>query len=75
MPGIPEHPHSLIWFLSGDSNIKYLADNDVHIRDERARKRFHKHCLDTDPTQDMDQESFIAKIKAEPKESEFVQKR
>lgn len=67
--------HELIWFLSGDSNIKYLADNDVHIRDERARKRFHKHCLDNDPAQDMDQPTFIAKIKAEAKDSEFVQKR
>jgi thymidylate synthase len=66
--------HELIWFLSGDSNIKYLADNDVHIRDERARKRYHKYCLDNDPTQDMDQPTFIAKIKAEAKDSEFVKK-
>lgn len=26
--------HELIWFLSGSTNIKYLADNDVHIWDE-----------------------------------------
>ncbi|HVW66234.1 MAG TPA: thymidylate synthase [Candidatus Peribacteraceae bacterium] len=26
--------HELLWFLQGDTNIKYLADHDVHIWDE-----------------------------------------
>jgi thymidylate synthase len=26
--------HELIWFLSGDTNVKYLHDNNVHIWDE-----------------------------------------
>ena len=26
--------HELIWFLSGKTNIKYLADNNVHIWDD-----------------------------------------
>ena len=64
----------LLWFLSGDSNIKYLVDNDVHIWDEWAWKRYHKHCLNNEPGNDMPQEDFIAKIKAEPKDNEFVKK-
>ncbi len=28
--------HELIWFMSGDTNIKYLVDNNVHIWDENA---------------------------------------
>lgn len=29
--------HELLWFLKGDTNIKYLNDNGVHIWDEWAR--------------------------------------
>jgi len=61
----------LVWFLRGDSNIKYLADNDVHIWDEWAWKRYHKAAL-AGQHEDMTQQEFIAKIKAEDKDSEFV---
>jgi len=64
--------HELLWFLKGDSNVKYLVDNDVHIWDEWAWKRYHKHCLKNDPNNDLSQEDFIKKIKDEPASSEFV---
>ncbi len=34
--------HELIWFLRGDTNIKYLADNDVHIWDGNAFQHYLK---------------------------------
>lgn len=32
--------HELLWFLKGDSNIKYLVDNDVHIWTEWPFKAY-----------------------------------
>jgi thymidylate synthase len=32
----------LLWFLKGDTNIKYLVDNDVHIWDGDAYKNYEK---------------------------------
>lgn len=65
----------LIWFLSGDSNIKYLADHNVHIWDEWAWKRYHKAALASEgKIPDMTQDEFIQKIKEEDRKSEFVEK-
>ncbi len=50
--------HELYWFMSGQSNIKYLVDNDVHIWDDYPYKIYcEKHGGK------MTKDEFIAKIK------------
>ena len=36
----------LIWFLRGNTNIKYLVENDCHIWDGDAYKNFYKKSLE-----------------------------
>ena len=50
----------LLWFLRGDTNIKYLVDNDCHIWDGDAYKNYVKH-QDTEEVGTMGW--FIYKIK------------
>ncbi len=52
----------LLWFLKGDSNIKYLVDNDVHIWDEWAYKPYTK-AMGKGSIPRMTQDEFISKIK------------
>ena len=52
--------HELLWFIKGDTNIKYLVDNDIHIWDDWAYKRYKTFCeehpdqtFEVNPTGDM----------------------
>ncbi len=64
--------HELLWFLKGDTNIKYLVDNDIHIWDEWAYKEYKNIKEKKAPT--LSQIDFISKIKTESKDGAFVKK-
>ncbi len=78
--------HELIWFLRGDTNIKYLVDNDVHIWDGDAYKNYEKSIKksiisatregllkddDSEGFNYLSKESFIDRIKTD---DEFAKK-
>ena len=54
----------LLWFLRGDTNIKYLVDNNCHIWDGDAYKNYTKSFLGYEDIPS--QEWFINEIKTNP---------
>lgn len=53
--------HELVWFLTGQTNIKYLVDNNVHIWDDYPYKDYSKLAEKGDVPQ-LSKEEFIDKI-------------
>ena len=57
--------HELYWFMSGQSNIKYLVDNNVHIWDDYPYKIFNSKLKNQKSK--ITKEEFIEKIKVDGK--------
>jgi len=74
--------HELLWFIKGDTNIKYLVDNGVHIWDEWAYTKY-KNVSDANKSrhisnipgyedykdshwEDISQQEFVRRIKEVP---------
>lgn len=55
--------HELLWFIKGDTNIKYLVDNDVRIWNEWPYEIFKKSADYNNETMD----EFVEKIKTDEK--------
>lgn len=68
--------HELLWFLKGDTNIKYLVDNGVHIWDDDAYRYYltlvdkHNEATQTEPEHDWFKRTAMAKLSKE----EFMEK-
>jgi thymidylate synthase len=56
--------HELVWFLRGDTNIKYLVENNIHIWDDWAYKEYDKASKRGEvPPMTMDE--FVAQVKGD----------
>jgi thymidylate synthase len=59
--------HELLWFLRGETNIKYLVDNDVNVWNGDAYRWYLKHNAELNEGKDpMTMERFVYEIKTLP---------
>ncbi len=61
--------YELYWFLSGQSNIKYLVDNNVHIWDDYPYK-IYRELMEKGEVPELTKEEFISKIASDDKFAE-----
>lgn len=58
--------HELLWFLRGETNIKYLVDNNVNIWNGDAYRWYLKNAKDREVEPQLSMEEFIDTIKNGP---------
>ena len=62
--------YELYWFMTGQKNIKYLVDNNVHIWDDYPY-RIYREKMEKGTEKEMTKEEFIENI---AKDNEFAEK-
>jgi thymidylate synthase len=69
----PAIVHELLWFISGNTNIKYLVDNNVRIWNEWAFFKYKKTCANvTEPDYDVHIEDLDKNCVREMTQDEFI---